>query len=77
MQCFVCGKALDKGYLCKEHSQKLKRMLDKKVGVVENPDFRHHCSICGEFKERVIIEYPSVGYFCNVDIEEENERYSP
>jgi hypothetical protein len=51
-------------------------MLDKKVGVVETPDFKHHCSICGEFEKRIIIEYPSVGYFCNIDIEEENERYS-
>lgn len=71
MECFVCGKKLEGSYLCKEHSQKLKDMLKCNIGKVENPNFKHHCSICGEYLNRIIIEYPSVGYFCDKDIIEE------
>jgi hypothetical protein len=76
MQCFVCGKKIEEGYLCNEHIQELKKMLLNERNVIKNPDFKHHCLICGEYKERVIIEYPSVGYFCDQDIETEARRNS-
>ncbi|MCL2677878.1 MAG: hypothetical protein FWE85_02360 [Clostridiales bacterium] len=70
MQCYICGKELDKGYLCEEHRQELKRMIRKKENLIENPKFKHHCLICGEFKGRIIIDYPSVGPFCDEEIED-------
>lgn len=70
MECFICGKALTEGYLCKQHAKELHSMLKDKRGIVCNPDFRHHCAICGEFKNRIIVEYKGVGFFCELDIEE-------
>ena len=69
MQCFICGKNLNNGYLCSVHRQELKEMLRKKQGIVENPTFKHHCLICGAFEGRILIEYPLVGYFCNQEVE--------
>lgn len=74
MQCFVCGMKIEEGYLCKKHTQELKKMLLNEQNVINNPDFKQHCLICGEYKERVIIEYPSVGCFCDRDIETEARR---
>ena len=62
------------GYLCKKHALELKEMLVQKKGIVKNPDMRHHCLICGKYQDRVIIDYPSVGYFCDQDIEEEVKK---
>jgi hypothetical protein len=75
MECFICGKVINEGYLCKEHSELLHNMLKSKEGVVNTPDSRHHCSICGKYEDRVIIEFPYAGYFCNIDIEEQYEIY--
>ena len=71
MECYICRKRLEKGYLCKKHCNELKEMLDRKENIIENPTFAHHCLICGEFEDRIIIEYPSVGPFCNKDLEDE------
>jgi len=75
MECFICSKAIGCGYLCEQHARELKDMLENKIGVIETPDWRHHCLICGEHKNRIIIEYPSAGYFCDEDICEEWRKW--
>lgn len=70
MECFVCGKHIEEGCLCKEDSELLYNVLHSQDNIINNPDFRHHCSICGEYENRIIIEYKSV-YYCDIDIEEE------
>ena len=75
MQCFICAQKLVEGFLCKKHSAELHKMLELRLGVIDNPKMTHHCLICGEYRDRIIIEYHSVGYFCGRDIEEENNRY--
>ncbi len=76
MECFICKQKIDNGYLCEMHANELKEMLDNKVKTFENPDWKYHCLICGEHQERVIVEYPNAGYFCDKDIIEEWERYN-
>lgn len=76
MKCFICSKEINNGYLCGEHANELYNMLEQRKGVINTPDWRHHCLICGEFKERVILDYPQCGLFCDVDIIEEWKRYN-
>jgi hypothetical protein len=75
MECYACGEKINSGYLCKRHAGELKGMLEKEDGKIANPDWKHHCLICGEHKDRIIIEYPSAGYFCDRDINEAWEHY--
>lgn len=75
MECFVCSKKLSEGYLCEEHSRELYEMLVKGQGLVSNPDWKSHCLICGEYEDRIIVDYPLAGPFCNKDIITEWERY--
>lgn len=75
MECLVCSKLLEDGYLCEDHSRELYEMLTKGEGTIINPDWKSHCLICGEYQERVIVEFPSAGPFCNKDIVSEWERY--
>lgn len=75
MECFVCSKPLSVGYLCEEHAKVLKERLELGEGIVEAVDQRYHCLICGEHENRIIIEYPDCGYFCDIDICEEYSRY--
>jgi len=74
MECFVCSEKLNQGYLCRKHSEELKKMLEKREGIINSPNWKHHCLICGEHKGKVIVEYPQVGYFCDTDICEEWNR---
>ena len=76
MECFVCSKNSGEGYLCEEHAKILKKMLDEKKGIVESPEWMHHCVICSEYQNRVLVEYTQAGYFCDRDINEEWNRYS-
>lgn len=69
MECFICGKKIQQGYFCDEHLKELKEMLYLEKNIIKNPNERHHCMICGEYQDRVIIEYPNVGYICDKDIE--------
>lgn len=76
MECFVCGKQITNRHLCKRHLDILVKMLEKEEGVTLYPSWRHRCLICGEYKDRIIVEYPSIGYFCNRDIMEELDKYN-
>jgi hypothetical protein len=75
MFCYVCSKKLESGYLCEEHVHELYGMLKSGEGMVEEPRPCHHCNICGEYEDRVIIEHYKFGFFCNFDIYEELSRY--
>jgi hypothetical protein len=75
MECYVCGKNTTGQELCLEHVKILVTMLTKGEGVISHPDWRNHCAICGEFENRIIVEYPLIGYFCNKDILEIADRY--
>ena len=63
MKCFLCSKALDIGYLCKAHAGELKRMLDVKTNLIEKPEWKHHCSLCGEYVDIKMVDYQSVHIF--------------
>jgi len=77
MKCFLCSTKLDLGYLCKAHAEELKRMLDLKINLIEKPEWKHHCDLCGEYKHRKMVEYGSYAYFCDKDILEEWGIYHP
>ncbi|MDR1563718.1 MAG: hypothetical protein LBS74_02040 [Oscillospiraceae bacterium] len=76
IKCMLCGITTDASYLCRSHSQKLKQMLERNEGVISQPDFRHHCAICGEYENRIMIEYQGFAYFCNLDIEEISDFFN-
>lgn len=52
-------------------------MLDLKINLIERPEWRHHCSLCGEYEHRKMVEYGSYVYFCDKDILEEWGIYQP
>jgi hypothetical protein len=74
MNCFICGEKIEAGYLCEKHAKELYELLTAKKNTIQQPDFRYHCQICGEYENRIIVEYPRYGYFCDKDILEEWER---
>lgn len=75
MKCFLCSNKLSLGYLCEEHAKELKHMLDEKTNLIEKPQWEHHCSLCGEYEGRRMVEYKSYAYFCDKDILEEWRNY--
>lgn len=76
MKCFVCSKEVRHSYLCKEHADLLYEMLNNSIGKIVKPDWKYHCLICGEYKDRTIIEFPNSGYFCDKDIVAAYEKYN-
>lgn len=76
MECYICSKDLGKGFLCEEHALELKEILDKRVAVIENPNQKCHCHICGEHEGRIIVVYKNYLYICDKDINEALENYS-
>jgi hypothetical protein len=74
MQCYVCGKESGSGYLCKEHAELLLYKL-KLQQTIQSPTFAYHCAICGEWKDRIIVEDENGMYFCDRDIFDECKRY--
>jgi hypothetical protein len=76
MACFICNKESKNVYLCEEHVKELYANLVNGQGRVEEPSFSHHCNICGEYENRIIIEHSDNGYFCDIDIIEAYKTYS-
>ncbi len=74
LKCFICSKEISEGRFCDEHSKQLYTMLKDDSNIVQSPDGRHHCHICGRFEDREIVEHP-FGYFCDKDIIPEYRRY--
>lgn len=75
MKCFLCSKQLEVVCLCKTHADELKQMLDMNINLIKKPEWKHHCSLCGEYEHRKMIEYKSYAYFCDKDILEEWRNY--
>ena len=75
MECFICSKKLTEGHLCKEHATELINLVYDTENSELNNDWKKHCAICGEYENRIIIEYKNVGYFCEECIKEEIKRY--
>lgn len=76
MKCYVCSKKVKHSYLCKEHADLLYEMLMTNTGKIDSPDWRYHCSICGEHENRVIIDLPNSGFYCDIDIIDAQQRYN-
>lgn len=77
MKCHICSNEIENGfYLCKEHACDLYKLLLQRKGIIKNPDWKYHCQICGQFEGREIIDYQPIGYFCDIDIKEEWEKYN-
>lgn len=74
IKCFICDKELEAGFLCDKHAIQLYECLKSDKHTIHQPDFRYHCQLCGEFENRIIVEYPEYGYFCDKDIVTEWER---
>jgi hypothetical protein len=82
--CLICKKALEEQkeiYLCREHTLAAQEVLvsgkyqDREYGVYTNPEFKHHCNICGEWEGRVIINYPEWNLLCDVCIKSAKAAY--
>jgi hypothetical protein len=73
--CFICNKITEQVYLCELHANELYKMLKNKERVIENPDWKVHCLICGEYENRIIVDYPNAGPFCDKDIIESKNSY--
>lgn len=82
-KCFICDTPLSKDgiNLCKEHTIAALEVLytgkykDKNYNIIENPEFKHHCGICGEWENRTIINYPEWLFLCEKDIEVARKAY--
>jgi len=74
MKCYICGKE-DKGNFCLSHAKELKNKLDNNESCILKPEFKHHCLLCNEFIDRIILYDKNYGYFCNIDIVEEFNKY--
>jgi late competence protein required for DNA uptake (superfamily II DNA/RNA helicase) len=74
MECFVCGKVLNSGFLCDEHAMQLHGMLNNEESIVMDSTWKNHCMICGEYENRRIVYLPDAGYFCEYCILEEFKR---
>jgi hypothetical protein len=71
LKCFICSEHTNEKYLCQEHCKELYQMLINRTNIIEKPEFKHHCMICGEYQDRIIINYPTWFYICNKDVLEE------
>jgi hypothetical protein len=76
MVCFICNKESKHVHLCEEHAKELYANLVNGQRRVVEPSFSHHCNICGEYENRIIIEQSDNGYFCDIDIIEAYMAYS-
>lgn len=78
-KCIICDKELtSKGvFLCESDTLKLYYKLNTKLDIINNPTFKEHCMICGEWENRVIINFPTWNYTCNVCLRRAMNIYSP
>lgn len=75
MECFICALEVNHSYLCKTHAELLYNMILENIGVIESPDWKYHCAICGEHENRRIIELRDGGYFCSECIKKAHKEY--
>ena len=83
-KCIICNKELFQKdiYLCKKHTACLSVILDngkyngKQYKRIEKTEFKHHCEICGEYKNRVIVNYPDPFFICSMCIKSAKKKYN-
>lgn len=75
MKCHICSKKINKAFLCQDCCREGVEHLKNNIDIIENPDWRYHCLICGEYKDRKIVDFPS-GPICDKCIHEELENYN-
>lgn len=69
-------------FLCKEHTIEALEVLytgvfqNKKYDIYDKPEFKHHCGICGEWENRIIINFPGWLFLCDRCIEKAREAYN-
>jgi hypothetical protein len=78
-ECIICNKILDinEVYLCEKHTQGLTQLLQISTSniIIHKPDFKYHCMICGEWKNRILVNYPSWCYICDKCIDYSKNIY--
>jgi hypothetical protein len=74
-ECYICAKQLQSGYLCETHAKELYKLLVSGDCCINEPDFCHHCHICGEHEDRKIVLFNDYLFCCDRDIVEEYSRY--
>jgi len=74
-KCVICEKELYKKkiYLCEEHTEKALEIMQNET--IKNPKHEHHCAICGEWQNRIIINYPEWLYLCDKCINDAQKSY--
>lgn len=75
LECFICSQQLVKGYLCDQCATESLKMLNDKYRVNFKPEWNDHCLICGEYKNRTILNFPSCGPICDKCIMESFNSY--
>lgn len=83
-KCFICDKPLEAidVFLCKKHTIIALEVLltgvykGEKYKIYENSQYMQHCGICGEWENRIIINYPKWNYLCDRCIEKAREAYN-
>lgn len=83
-KCIICKKELHQKdiFLCEEHTTCLSEILDKgecngkQHKRIKKTEFKHHCAICGEYKNRVIVNYQEPFFICSICIKNAKKKYN-
>lgn len=76
-KCIICDKKLIQSdvFLCERHTKELDNNFKKEKNIINCPSFKEHCMICGEWKNRAIINYPEWNYVCNICLKNALDKY--
>ena len=76
-KCIICNvKLVHSGvFLCERHTNKLEDNYKTEENIITTPTFKEHCMICGEWENRIIINYPEWNYICNVCLKNALDNY--
>ncbi len=76
-KCVICDVRLiyKDVFICESHAKELYKKLKKGENIIKLPSFKEHCMICGEWKNRIIINYPSWNYVCNICLKNALNKY--
>lgn len=77
-KCIICDKELIENgiLLCESHTFQLYEIISNNQDTITNPSLREHCMICGEWDNRVIVNFPSWNYICNLCLKRAMKVYS-
>ena len=77
-KCIICDKELrnENIFLCEEHTKDLLNKSLNDQDKIIKPDENQHCHICGEYKERTMLNYDSWLYVCNLCLDDAKKVYN-